>query len=148
MQRIVGSAYQRITRVLDMLCLGFYSPTHAPAYSLHVQTQWRFVHNHKILLGSRDIYIPFSDTVSEDWHYSLTGRSKEESSIFDVISKEIDELMQGSIVLSVSISEFGDLQVVFSNNVIFEIFIPSSKKDEEWRLVDVVRGEHIIFYDV
>ena len=147
MKRIVGSTYHRIHRVLDMLCLGFFRE-HIPAYSLHVQTQWRFIHNHEILLASRDMYIPHSNAVAKDWDYSIQGRSKEESSIFDVKCQEIDRLMDGSIVSDCTISEFGDLQISFSNNVPFQIFIPSSLKDEEWRLVDLIRDEHVVFHDV
>ena len=60
MKRIVGSTYHRMHRVLDMLCLGF-SHDHIPTYSLHVQTQWRLIHDHQIILASGDMYIPYSD---------------------------------------------------------------------------------------
>ena len=147
MRRIIGTSYHGITRVLDMLCLGF-SQNHMPAYSLHVQTQWRFIHDHQIILASRDMYIPYSDTTGEDWDYSIQGRSDEESSIFDVRYKEIDHFMEGCIVSECTVSEFGDLQISFSNNVLFELFIPTSSKEEEWRLVDLTRNEHVVFYDV
>ena len=147
MKRIVGSTYHRMHRVLDMLCLGF-SHDHIPTYSLHVQTQWRLIHDHQIILASGDMYIPYSDAVGEDWDYSIHGRPNEESSFFDVKCKEIDRLMEESVVSNCTISEFGDLQISFSNNVLFQIFIPTSLKDEEWRLVDLIRDEHIIFYDV
>lgn len=133
MRRIVGCTYHRIHRVLDMLCLGF-SCDHMLAYSLHVQTQWRVTHNHQIILASRDMYLPFSNN--------------EESNVFDAKCKEFDQFMHGSIVSNCSMSEFGDLQIVFSNDVVFELFIPASVKDEEWRLIDLIRDEHIVFYDV
>jgi hypothetical protein len=56
--------------------------------------------------------------------------------------------MKGSTVTNCTISEFGDLRISFSNNVLFELFIPTSSKDEEWRLVDLTRDEHVVFYDV
>ena len=147
MQRIIGSAYHRIHRVLDMLCLGL-SCQCMPAYSLHIQTQWRLIYDHQIILASRDMYIPFSETAGEDWDYSIQGRPDEESSVFDVVCRKVHHLMEGSFVTNCTVSEFGDLQISFSNNVLFQIFIPTSIRDEEWRLVDTIRDEHIIFYDV
>ena len=119
-----------------------------PAYSLHLQTQWRFTHQGRILLGSRDIYTPFSDSADEEWDYVPTDRPDDKSSIFDVVSKEISAVLLGERVVDCSVSPVGDIHIAFSNGYIFEAFIPSSIQDEEWRLIDFNKDEHIIFYDV
>ena len=147
MRRIIGSVYHRMHRVLDMLCLSF-TRDQMPAYGFHVQTQWRLVHDHQIILASRDMYIPYSGIIDDDWDYSPQGRPDEESSIFDVKCKEIHRLMKGSTVTNCTVSEFGDLRISFSNNVLFELFIPTSSKEEEWRMVDLLRNEHVVFYDI
>jgi len=163
MDRLLNKSFHSMHRVVDMLCLNFgndlrkivrlgehtLSDKVYPAYSLHLQTQWRFVHNNSILLGSRDIYRPYSATIDEsEWDYSLIGRPNEESSLFDVVSKQLTENLSGHYVTSCEQSSFGDIRIVFSNGYVFEAFIPASYQDEEWRLIDFTTDEHLIFYDI
>ena len=150
-------------RVLDMLCLNFgtdyrkiiklgnhvLSDKVYPTYSLHLQTQWRFLHDNNILLGSRDIYKPYSDTIDESaWDYSETDRPDDESSVFDVVSKQLSRNLAGHYVTQCEQSPFGDIHITFSNGYAFEVFIPASYQDEEWRLIDFPADEHLIFNEI
>lgn len=163
MNRLILKPFHSMHRAVDMLCLNFGNDlrktisigTHIlsdavyPAYSLHLQVQWRFIHNSKIILGSRDIYKPYSDEIDEDeWDYSQVGRPDDESSVFDVISRQIAQALAGHYVTQCNLSPMGDIRITFSNGYIFEVFIPASYQDEEWRLIDFSNDEHLIFYDV
>ena len=162
MNRLIGQPFLGMNRAIDMLCLNFGNawkegtiqrrgqvlPVRYPAFSLHLQVQWRFVSEDRIVLGSRDIYEPFSQNVGEDWEYDLIGRPDSESSIFDVVSKQISQELMGHHVTECSVSPMGDIRIIFSNSYIFEVFIPASYQSEEWRLIDFAKNEHVIFYDV
>ena len=155
--KIIGKKFNCISRAVDMLCLFLgedYSFTSAfgkqidvAEYSFHIQSQWRFREDDTILLASRDIYEPYCENVPEDWQYDLVGRSDELSSVFDVRIKALEEKMQGTIIAECKLSSVNDLIIVFSNGVIFEQFMPSSRKAEEWRLIDYQDGEHIVCYN-
>ena len=149
-------------RAMDMLCLNFgetfqekivrignqvISRKVFPEYSLHLQTQWRFICDNQIILGSRDIYTPFSDNAGDDWDYAPQGRPDTDSSIFDVVSKRLAQDLTGHYVVKSTLSPFGDIFIQFSNGYRFEAFIPASAKDEEWRLIDSKSDEHLVFYD-
>lgn len=119
-----------------------------PSYSIHLQTQWRFVRRGRIVLASRDIYEPFApDKVGEDWAYDLVGRPAVESSRFDVLSPGLSRRMAGSTVTACRVSPLGDLSLEFSNGTRFESFTPSSLREELWRLVDYRTGEHLVVFD-
>ena len=162
MNRLIGQPFLGMTRAIDMLCLNFGNswkddaiqcrgrafPVRYPEYSLHLQVQWRFVSADRIVLGSRDIYEPFSPNVGENWEYDLIGRPDSESSIFDVVSKQVSQELMGHHVTECSVSPMGDIRSIFSNGIIFEVFIPASYQDEEWRLIDFANDEHFVFYDV
>lgn len=163
MKRLINTPFYSMHRVMDMLCLNFGTVYRKktiaigpkvidtavwPTYSLHLQTQWRFTHNGRILLGSRDIYEPFSANVDEDWDYTPNNRPDEKSSVFDVVSKAVSAALQGTQVTDCVVSPAGDIHIAFSNGYAFDVFIPASVQSEEWRLIDFSKDEHIIFYDV
>lgn len=164
MKRLINAPFQGMHRVIDMLCLNLgeiyqaktialgnrvISQNILPTFSLHIQTQWRFIHNNKIILGSRDIYTPYSGEIDEyEWDYSEVGRPDDESSVFDVVVKQLTKNLSGHFVTQCDLSPLGDIRIIFSNDYIFEVFIPASYQDEEWRLIDFSRDEHLIFYDV
>lgn len=162
MNRLIHAQFLAIYRHLDMLCIDLGNPIRTetiafgnyvisqhvtPEFSLHLQTQWRFISGDRVLLGSRDIYSPFDD-VGDDWDYAIVGRPDSESSIFDVTSRQIQKELTGHHVTQCSVSPYGDIRIVFSNGFVFEAFIPASYKDEEWRLIDLRTGEYFIYYDV
>ena len=164
MNRLINQPFHSIHRILDMLCLNLGETYRAetvsvgnqvisqqkwPAFSLHIQTQWRFIHNNKIILGSRDIYTPYSDKIDEsEWDYSEVGRPDEESSIFDVVINQLTQSLLGHYVTQYDLSPMGDIRITFSNGYVFEVFIPSPHPEEYWRLIDFAKDEHFVFYDV
>ena len=157
LSRLIGKKFNCVSRAIDMLCLFFgedYTYTSARGtkidvaeFSLHIQTQWRFREKDTILLAARDIYEPYSENVSDDWEYDLIGRADELSSVFDVKAKTLNERMKGIEITNCEKSAVNDVSIVFSNGVIFELFISSSQKAEEWRIIDYISGEHMVFHD-
>ena len=157
LSRLLGKKFNCVSRAGDMLCL-FLGEDHSFAdhrgrqidvaeYSLHFATQWRFREDKVILLASRDIYEPYNENVPEDWQYDLIGRSDELSSVFDVRGKDLMIKMRGAVVADCYLSPVNDLVITFSNGVVFEQFMPASRKDEEWRLVEYNAHTQIVCYN-
>ncbi len=146
LSRLKGEKFDSIHRAIDMLCLSL--GERCRGYGLHIQSPWRFKEGNKILLASHDIYEPYCCDVPEDWEYDITGRDDASSSVFDVEAKVLSEKMQGAYVTDAHISELGDISISFSNGVVFEQFVPASRKSEEWRLIDDSRGVHMVCYDL
>ena len=154
---LVNKKFNTISRAIDMMCLflgedySFLSSRgkqiDVAEFSLHFQTQWRFRKGGTILLASRDIYEPYSENVPEDWAYDLLGRPDELSSVFDVYSKKLKDMMRDAYVVDCGLSETNDISIRFSNGVLFEQFTPATRKDEEWRLIDYINDVHILCYD-
>ena len=159
MKRVLGSPFHSLNRAVDMLCLNLGPEVdwtslrtgqkrNMPAYSIHLQTPWRFSREGKILLASRDIYEPFApDKVGEDWAYDLVGRPPEEGSLFDARVPELSRTMAHATAAFSWISPLGDLNLEFSNGVCFQSFTPDSRKCEVWRLLDYRTGKHIVVFD-
>ena len=164
MDRLQHKKFRTMFRVIDMLCISFGQTVRSeeiriadqiihrrtiPEFSLHLQTHWRFRDGDTILLGSRDIYHPYSQDIDEDnWDYAETNRPDCESSVFDVVSKQVSAALKKQYVTSSSMTAYGDIRIEFSNGYVFEAFVPDSTKTEEWRLIDTNSGDHIVFYDL
>lgn len=158
MKRLIGAPFHSVSRAVDMLCLNLGPEVdwtsfrgekrRMPAWSIHLQTPWRFVLEDKLLLASRDIYVPFApEAVGEDWAYDPVGRPPEEGSLYDALVPEFSRRMAGSTVTSCRVSPLGDLKLDFSNGVRFRSFTPDSRKCEVWRLVDYLTGEHLAVFE-
>lgn len=157
LSKLIGKRFNRIIRAVDMLCLFLgedysFVGSHGQKidvaeYSIHFQTQWRFREGRKILLASRDVYEPYCENPPEDWRYDLIGRPDELSSVFDVYAKALMVKMSGAFISECHLSETNDIVITFSNGVIFEQFMPASRKDEEWRLIDYANKTHIVCYN-
>ena len=87
------------------------------------------------------------EDVPEDWQYDLKGRPDELSSVFDVQAKALKAKMQDAVVTECRLSPVNDMVIVFSNGVVLEQFMPATRKDEEWRLIDYKKDEHIVCYE-
>ena len=155
--RIIGKKFNNVGRYMDMLGL-LLGETYtiinskgkqiqAAEYAIHFQTQWRFRQDNTILLASRDVYEPYCEDVPEDWQYDLKGRPDELSSVFDVQAKALKAKMQDAVVTECRLSPMNDMVIVFSNGVVLEQFMPATRKDEEWRLIDYKKDEHIVCYE-
>ena len=157
MNRIIDKPFNSICRIVDMLGLYFgedvevdlvKGPQKKPQYSLHIQTQWRFRKDEKILLTSRDIYTPFAASVDADWRFDIHDRDASQSSVFDANKDLFEQRMIGSTVSDCTVTPWGDITVVFSNGVVFEAFVSGSVSDEEWRFFAIEDTVHTVFQDL
>ena len=157
MNRIIDKSFNSICRMVDMLGLYFGDDVEVelakglqqkPQYSLHVQTQWRFRKNEKILLASRDVYTPFEPSVDADWRFDIHGREVSQSSVFDANKDLFEQMMVGSTVSDYTVTAWGDITVFFSNDIVFEAFVSGSVPDEEWRFFAIEDTVHTVFQDL
>ena len=158
MKRIIGSKFNKIFRCVDMLCLGFGNDVKDnegyiyPEFNIHIQTSWRFVNGNKILLASRDIYLPQNEELDDgSYDYEEQSTQKEitaTSSIFDVAMHDFEKHFENATVKSFDISPLGDLRIDFTNGVYFETFTPSVRKCEEWRFLPPGEEDHLVIFDV
>ena len=157
MKRIIGKKFHSIFRCVDMLCFNLGNDMKdnegdiVPEFSFHVQTSWRFVKDNKILLASRDIYLPQDERLN-DGYYDFEEQSTQKeitktSSIFDVAIHGFDNYFGDATVKSFDVSLLGDLRIDFTNGVYFETFTPSARKCEEWRFLPPGEEDHFIVFD-
>ena len=62
-------------------------------------------------------------------------------------AKALKAKMQDAVVTECRLSPVNDMVIVFSNGVVLEQFMPATRKDEEWRLIDYKKDEHIVCYE-
>lgn len=111
-------------------------------YAIHVQCPWRFRQKGKIILGSRDVYIPSSNVSELDFNWETIGMS-----IFDKESEIINNKIAPINVEKVDMDMFGTLKIIFDNEVIFEAFTDSTEEVEFWRFINNNTKEHTVVFD-
>lgn len=84
----------------------------------------------------------------DGWDYDVLNRPDEESSIFDVVVKELSEELANVTVTNVEFSPLSDLRIDFSSGACFETFTPSMRKEEEWRFISADDFVHLVVFDV
>lgn len=155
---IRDSHFQYISRAADMICLGLgdeidivnYKGKNEkrPQYAIHFQCPWRLYNETGIILGSYDIYTPYSKNITDDWEYDICGRPDSESSVFDVTLKRIIIELDKCKVKDCSLSKYMDLHISFTNGWNLDTFITSSEKVKEfWRFIEFVTRTHTVVYD-
>lgn len=157
--KIEGCKFNRISRAADMMCLGIGNDIDVvnyksekvkrPQYAIHFQCPWRLYNENGIILGSYDIYEPFSKDVPSNWEYDICGRTDDESSVFDVTLKKLVIELEKCQVKNCSLSKLNDLNILFSNDWHLDTFITSSEKVKEfWRFIEFDTGAHTVIYDI
>lgn len=153
-KEIIGFKFYRITRASDMLCLEIGNEIEYKSsckcgqhrligqYTFHIQCPWR-INNEKLMLGSRDIYTPGSKIDYEEFNWEIVGSSR-----FDEKVYELNNKWKGTLVVkNIKVSKLGDIKITFENGIVFETFIATSDKDEEWRLINYKTLKHYVVID-
>lgn len=109
-------------------------------YVFHIQCPWRFIQKNKILLGNEDIYQSEEYIENFDW-------TKKGTSIFDKKESSINELLKNTKVKEVYLNSLGDLKIIFTNEVIFEVFLNTSLKMESYRFINNKTREHFVIFE-
>ena len=163
MEKLINNNLVNLGRAADMLWLSIGNPRTIESrysngivkkrevtdYSIHFQCQWRFVKNGKILLASHDIYNPYNKSLEYDdnWNWDIFGRSKEQSSVFDVPSKILTNEFLPLKINKIHYTPTHDLHIDFDKGVSFDTFITTSTKREFYRFIDFEAEEHTVIFD-
>lgn len=107
-------------------------------YALHVQCSWRISKENTIILGNNDVYTLVDDLTEDDW--DIIGNN-----IFDIrINETIIPLLPLN-VLRVECSKVGDVKITLESGIVISIFVNSSEETEEWRFINNISGEHMVY---
>lgn len=116
-------------------------------FALHVQCSWKIVNSQKkeIIVASSDFYFPQSTIDDEDFYVENFEWDIQGKNLFDKKAKKWFDTRSSININSYNINEYGDLQIIFSNNERLRIFVDSSDNTEAWRLFNVLSGKHLVF---
>lgn len=138
---LVGTHAARLGRSAGMLWFGFgddveiivkQKPKTVSRFALHVQCPWRIVDNGNVIVASSDIYYPPDGEYHRDFEWDIQGANR-----FDVHAVELNRLFSDHpmMVAQVVADAYGGIEIVFDNNLRFEIFPNSSFRHEFWRFI-------------
>lgn len=99
---------------------------------LHIQCPFRFVHDDRVLLGSRDMQYPQKDAGRDAFDTFRTVYDERAGLLNDLFAKA------GPRVESVRLGKAGDLTLSCGPAVRLEVFPDCSGREEAWRVL--VRG--------
>ncbi len=128
---LIDTTLVDVYRVLDLCCFKFEGDKQS--YSLHIQCTWRLTVNKIILLAIGDLYASESNNKIK----------------FDYSRNLIPTKLK---VISVNISEFGDIKITLLNSVnkeqwVLSTFSDSSVNEELWRFIEVDSNKnHLVCY--
>ncbi len=115
--------------------------------TIHIKCNWRIIIDKKIAAGSADMYVPWGIPKMPDmWDPFAMGHEDEESSIFDVKIRSINERLAGQYVKDFEISDFGEFRMTFEDGTLLETFVDLSRRSEFWKAQDGATGEEEYFF--
>lgn len=114
-------------------------------YSINIQCSWRITQDSKIIVASKDIYIPKTNFENDEFNWEIYGENR-----FDEKINEIKSMIDTSkiFVTNVSSDELGGIIITFNSGLKLELFPDGSIKDEYWRFIifgDI--NDHFIIFD-
>ncbi|WP_052404779.1 hypothetical protein [Bacillus rubiinfantis] len=142
--QILGLPFQIAGRSSNMVWFGFgdyfilkdkLGEKSVTKYTINVQCSWRICSNEKILIASKDIYIPSSEWYEEndednDFDWDIIGNNR-----CDELFVKFNETNQScGIVDSVLADSYGGVKIFLNNELHIEIFPDESTENEHWRL--------------
>lgn len=110
-------------------------------FALHVLCPWRFTHNNRVLLGSRDIYIPRNGIAEEDFDCTTSGMSAFDEKV------PVLESMVPVKVIGLSVDAVGTVSIAFETGLKFEAFPDSACAKEFWRFINHKTGRHTVVFE-
>lgn len=142
----------KIGRAANLIWIAFKSKNDGE-YALHLQTFFRFCDSEKVLIADGDKYKPIS-LIEDAPAFSVENFEwdKQGNNLFDEwISKHQSTLLNKLIVKEVNVNPYGDLEIIFSQNITLTVLLDTTSTDECWRFFEfhskkphlVVTGEGI-----
>lgn len=101
-------------------------------WALHVQTNWRFVRESKIVVGQADMYFQAGNCERYDWKAGGQSRFDERADVLNQTVRNAKTVVEG-----ITCDELGGFTLTFEDGYSFEVFPDASSdfpEDELWRL--------------
>lgn len=138
LEKIKNADSIRIGRAADLIWIAFKSKD-GTKYALHLQTFFRFCDSEKVLIADGDKYKPTSFIEGAPSFSAETFEwDKQGNNLMDEwISKYQSPLLNKLIVKEVSVNLYGDLEIIFNQNITLTVLIDSTSSDECWRFFEV-----------
>jgi hypothetical protein len=101
-------------------------------YALHIQCSWRITLGNKIVVASKDLYVPNStwDGEDEDFNWDVQGNNRFDDRINNFMNDK------DLIVLKIDSDDIGGLKIHLSEGYTLDVFPDGSEDDEyseHWR---------------
>lgn len=109
-------------------------------YSLHIQCPWRVIQNEAIILGSNDFYIPYDREEKEAFEWDVLGNN-----LFDMKAQRLAEKVLPIRVNKIEVDDLGSINLYLEKQIVLQVFPVDSITEENWRFINNLTGEHIVF---
>ncbi len=108
-------------------------PQQAPRFAIHAQCPWRIARAGQVLVAYSDFDAPNPEAPDpEPWAFR------------DARMQALHAAGPNRVVVSVAVSDLGDLSVVLSDGATIELFVDQSRSAEEcYRVLDRL-GDHVV----
>lgn len=160
-QVLKGKEVRRINRICDMFCISFGEMIEDNGsifarYAFHLQCTFRIVKDKKILLTSRDMYLPASKFYGEKFQWKEFYKNFDEfqwdtkgNSAFDenLLNLENEGILNDIIVIDTDVTSKGDLIIKFNNGMILETYLTTTAIEESWRFMDSKPNTHYVIFE-
>ena len=139
---MIGSSFKSINDTM-----GGFSMDLDKNFQLKVLGPWRFLLDKHILLADYDTVAPNYPCFTEQRNWENILDLDGTYCVFGNYKDVLITKMAGATITKVEISETNDLQLTFSNGVIFQTFYHCSKHIEIWWVNDLTARRRIVCCD-
>lgn len=119
-----------------------------PRYAMHIDCAFRITCGKEIFIAKNDIFMPNSlIATAADFDEETFEWDKHGNNGFDEKSeKHFTNTSLEFVVKRISANKFGDLEILFTNDIRIEVFVDTSEAEESWRFFEAGNNEsaHII----
>lgn len=109
-------------------------------YSLHIQCPWRFTQNDNLILGSNDFYIPINNGGNDEFQWDIWG-----GNMFDIKAEKLKKEVLPNIVKKIEVDVIGSINIYLEKGFVVQVFPVDSNIQENWRFINNLTGEHIVY---
>lgn len=113
-------------------------------YALNIQCSWRITDEDKIIVASRDIYLPKTGLSDEGFEWDAPGSNRFDERIY-LIKKKIKSNILVSQILA---DNLGGLKIYFGSGIVIELFPDDSLEEEFWRFIIFgKKSKHFVVFE-
>jgi hypothetical protein len=113
-------------------------------FSLNIQCSWRLIKENRIIVASKDIYLPRTNSKERDFDWDNVGANRFDEKIEEFKKQE----MLNIVVSKISADEYGGVKLHFKTGEVLDVFPDDSLEDEFWRLIiSGKESKHFVVFD-